>query len=254
MIRVEPVTSLDLRCSGGGWSFEHTHREAIARHWDGVIAANPRLWNGRTLICTGAEVKAGVFRAELAEIDYASFVASVVNCFGVPAVFSADGALLIGVMGPTTLNAGKAYPPSGSLEPRDVRPDGSIDILGNMRTELLEETGLDLAEATPGAMAAIFDMVRAINQALERGRLPEGQLQEVRLGLAGLLDMLGLAGLAEAGSDSDVPAEVLDLLRRREDARAARDFAEADALRDAIAAQGFEVRDGPDGAEVVPAS
>ncbi len=107
---------------------------------------------------------------------------------------------------------------------------------------------------TPGAVAAIFDMVRAINQALERGRLPEGQLQEVRLELAGLLDMLGLAGLAEAGGDSDVPAEVLDLLRRREDARAARDFAEADALRDAIAAQGFEVRDGPDGAEVVPAS
>jgi cysteinyl-tRNA synthetase len=107
---------------------------------------------------------------------------------------------------------------------------------------------------TPGAMAAIFDLVRAINQALERGRPPEGQLQEVRLELAGLLDMLGLAGLAEPGGDSEVPADVLDLLRRREDARAARDFAEADALRDAIAAQGFEVRDGPDGAEVVPAS
>jgi len=166
MIRVEPVTSLDLRCSGGGWSLEHTHREAIARHWDGVIAANPRLWNGRTLICTGAEVKAGVFRAELAEIDYASFVAwrdwggpdaTVVNCFGVPAVVSADGALLLGVMSGTTLNAGKAYPPSGSLEPKDVRPDGSVDLLGNMRTELLEETGLDLDEAAPGPWVAIFE-------------------------------------------------------------------------------------------------
>ena len=107
---------------------------------------------------------------------------------------------------------------------------------------------------TPGAMAAIFDLVRAINQALERGRPSEGQLQEVRLELAGLLDMLGLAGLAEPGGAPEVPAEVLDMLRRREEARAARDFAEADALRDAIAAQGFEVRDGPDGAEVVPAS
>ncbi len=107
---------------------------------------------------------------------------------------------------------------------------------------------------TPGAMAAIFDLVRAINQALERGRPSEGQLQEVRLELAGLLDMIGLAGLAETRDGAQVPAEVLDLLRRREDARAARDFAEADALRDAIAAQGFEVRDGPDGAEVVPAS
>jgi cysteinyl-tRNA synthetase len=106
---------------------------------------------------------------------------------------------------------------------------------------------------TPGAMAAIFELVRAINQALERGTPPVEQLQEVRLELAGLLDMLGLGGLAEPEGDPAVPADVLDLLRRREEARAARDFAEADALRDAIVAQGFEVRDGPDGAEVVPA-
>jgi cysteinyl-tRNA synthetase len=107
---------------------------------------------------------------------------------------------------------------------------------------------------TPGAMAAIFDLVRAINQALERGRPAEGQLQEVRLELAGLLDMLGLAGLAAGGGDDSVPAEVLDMVRRREDARAARDFAEADALRDAIIAAGFELRDGADGPEVVPSS
>ena len=166
MIRTEPVTALDLRVTGGRWAFEDEHRLAITRHWEQVTAANPKLWNGRTLICTSAQVEQGVFRAELAEIDYASFVAwrdwgrpdsSVVNCFGVPAVFSSDGALLIGVMSGTTLNAGRAYPPSGSLEPRDVRPDGSVDVIGNMRTELLEETGLDLAEARPGAMAAIFE-------------------------------------------------------------------------------------------------
>jgi hypothetical protein len=166
MIRAEPVTALDLRCTGGAWAFETAHRDAIARHWDKMVAANPTLWNGRTLICTQAAVEQGVFRAELAEIDYASFVAwrdwgrpdtSVVNCFGVPAVFSADGALLLGVMSPTTLNAGKAYPPSGSLEPKDVRPDGTVDILGNMQAELLEETGIDLAHAAPGPMAVIFE-------------------------------------------------------------------------------------------------
>lgn len=166
MIRIEPVTALDLRCSGGVWTFETANREAIARHWEKVTAENPRLWNGRTLICTAAAVEQGVFHAELAEIDYASFVAwrdwgrpdaSVVNCFGVPAVFSTDGALLLGVMSASTLNAGKAYPPSGSLEPKDVRPDGTVDILGNMHTELREETGLDLAEATPREMAVIFE-------------------------------------------------------------------------------------------------
>jgi len=102
---------------------------------------------------------------------------------------------------------------------------------------------------TPGAIAAIFDLVRAINQALERGRPAEGQLQEVRRELVGLLDMLGLGGLGDAAAP-EVPHEVLDLLAARETARAERDFANADGLRDAILALGFELRDGPDGPEV----
>ena len=106
---------------------------------------------------------------------------------------------------------------------------------------------------TPGAMAAVFDLVRAINQALERGRLPEGQVQEVRLDLAALLDMIGLSGLASQVGD-EVPDEVRDLADERQRARADRDFARADEIRDAILALGFELRDGPDGPEVIPAS
>ena len=106
---------------------------------------------------------------------------------------------------------------------------------------------------TPGAMAAVFDLVRAINQALERGRLPEGQVQEARLDLASLLDMLGLAGLASPGED-EVPDAVRALVEDRQRARADRDFARSDEIRDAILALGFELRDGPDGPEVIPAS
>jgi len=106
---------------------------------------------------------------------------------------------------------------------------------------------------TPGAVAAVFDLVRAINQALERGRLPEGQVQEVRLDLAALLDMIGLSGLASQVGD-EVPDEVRDLADERQRARADRDFARADEIRDAILALGFELRDGPDGPEVIPAS
>jgi 8-oxo-dGTP pyrophosphatase MutT (NUDIX family) len=166
MIRVEPITSLDLRLSAEPWRFAAENGPAIGTHWDKVLAAKPTLWNGRTLLCRKARIECGQFTAEFVETDYASFVAwrdwgrpdaSVINCFGVPAVFSSDGALLIGVMGHWTLNGGRAYPPSGTLEPRDVRPDGTVDVLGNMKSELLEETGLDLAEAQPGTMAAIFE-------------------------------------------------------------------------------------------------
>jgi hypothetical protein len=226
MIRSEEITGLDLRCTGGCWAFEAEHRAAIADHWHKLIAANPKLWNGRTLICTRAAVEQGKFRAEFAEIDYASFVAwrdwgrpdaSVVNCFGVPAVFSSDGALLIGVMGATTLNAGKAYPPAGSLEPKDVRPDGTVDILGNMQAELMEETGLDLAEARPGRMAVIF----------EGPRLAVAQRFDVPLSFAAIeqrfaahaaadehAELAAVEGLRHGSQiDSRMPGYVAELLR-----------------------------------------
>lgn len=166
MVRIEPISELDLKLVNGGWDFANARRQDIAEHWRQVTAEKPFLWNGNVLLCNSAGVEEGVFKARFVEADYASFVAwrdwgvpdaSVKSCFGVPAVFSSDGALLIGVMGPWTLNAGKAYPPSGSLEIRDVGAAGVIDILGSMHTELREETGLDLAHSTAGEMVAIFE-------------------------------------------------------------------------------------------------
>lgn len=46
---------------------------------------------------------------------------------------------------------------------------------------------------------------------------------------------------------AEVPAEILELARKRAEARAAKDWSEADALRDQIAAAGYEVRDTPEG-------
>jgi cysteinyl-tRNA synthetase len=68
--------------------------------------------------------------------------------------------------------------------------------------------------------------------------------------LRGALDVFGLASLAEA---HEAPAELHALARRRQEARAAREFAEGDRLRDEIAAAGWEVRDEPDGYLLVPA-
>lgn len=163
---VVPITGFDLRMGERSWDFADAEHKAIAAYWQGLVADKSSLWNGTVLLCREAAVRDGVLSARFLVTDYASFVAwrdwgrpdaSVWSCFGVPLVISADGGLLIGVMGGWTLNAGKAYPPSGSLEPRDVKPDGTIDLLGSMATELHEETGLDLAEATPGEMVAVFD-------------------------------------------------------------------------------------------------
>ncbi|HVM68333.1 MAG TPA: hypothetical protein VM204_00675, partial [Gaiellaceae bacterium] len=63
------------------------------------------------------------------------------------------------------------------------------------------------------------------------------------------LDVFGLASVADA---AEAPAELHELARLRQEARTARDWAEADRLRDELAAAGWEVRDDPDGYRLVP--
>jgi len=96
---------------------------------------------------------------------------------------------------------------------------------------------------TPGALAAVFDWVREANR---RPGEPIGDAD-----LRAMLDVLGLANLADRELVS-APAQARELLAARERARTARDFARADAIRDELRALGWEVRDGPDGPELLP--
>jgi len=93
---------------------------------------------------------------------------------------------------------------------------------------------------TPQALAALFDWIREANRRDE----PVG-----RADLVEMLTVLGLEGLVDGG-DAAGPEE-LELLDRRQAARAAKDWAQADRLRDELAERGWAVRDGADGAELV---
>jgi cysteinyl-tRNA synthetase len=68
-----------------------------------------------------------------------------------------------------------------------------------------------------------------------------------------MLGLLGLESLLEA-EQAEIPGELIELRDARERARGARDYAEADRLREEIRARGWEVRDGPDGPELLPAA
>jgi cysteinyl-tRNA synthetase len=63
------------------------------------------------------------------------------------------------------------------------------------------------------------------------------------------LDVFGLASLAET---KEVPSEIFELAKQRQEARAARNFDEADRLRAEIEAAGWEARDVADGFHLVP--
>jgi cysteinyl-tRNA synthetase len=97
---------------------------------------------------------------------------------------------------------------------------------------------------TPAALAAAFEWVREANRA-EPGS-GDADLRE-------MLSVLGLENLLEVRSEQ-APAEVVELAEARGRARAARDYAEADRLREEIRGHGWEVRDGPAGPELLPAA
>ena len=105
---------------------------------------------------------------------------------------------------------------------------------------------------TPAAGAVLFEWVREANRRLDDGeRMGPGRLGEMlhALGLERLLDEREGGQAAEDGRN----AEAMELLERREAAREAKDFEAADRLREELAALGYEVRDTPDGARLVPA-
>ena len=103
---------------------------------------------------------------------------------------------------------------------------------------------------TAAALAEVFGLAREANAALAAGDLSPAGAAQVRADMAGMVRIIGLD--AVSGSEGAIPAEVVALAEERRVARAARDFARADALRAAIAERGFEVRDAPDGFKIVP--
>src|SRR5690606_25362682 len=80
--------------------------------------------------------------------------------FGSALIISNDGAFLYGVMGGTTANAGRVYPPGGSLEPSDVDAEGRVGLLASIDRELEEETGLTAGEAELGPLLVTFEGAR----------------------------------------------------------------------------------------------
>ncbi|WP_119392487.1 NUDIX hydrolase [Taklimakanibacter lacteus] len=166
LIKPVAIKSLDLRLKSGSWAFAEAEKQRIGAHWRKLADGNPRIWNGDVLICSGAAITGEALTGQFIKTDYASFVAwrdwgwpdkDVCNVFGSAAVLSADGAVLYGRMASHTLNAGKVYPPGGSLEMKDVGADGEVDIMGSITRELEEETGLKAEEAERGELLAIFD-------------------------------------------------------------------------------------------------
>ncbi len=98
---------------------------------------------------------------------------------------------------------------------------------------------------TPGALAGIFELVTAAHSAADAGDEDEGgRLAHAAAVLAAAL------GLSLRAADIEADEESARLVAERDEARRARDFARADALRDELVARGWTVEDAPSGTAI----
>jgi cysteinyl-tRNA synthetase len=101
---------------------------------------------------------------------------------------------------------------------------------------------------TPAATAVIFEAVRRANAALDAG--DSATAAPLAAAVRAMAEAVGLTLSAETEA---VSAEITEMAEQRDAARAARDWATADELRDRIQAAGYVVEDTPDGTLVRPA-
>jgi cysteinyl-tRNA synthetase len=103
---------------------------------------------------------------------------------------------------------------------------------------------------TAHALAVLFEAARDANRLIDYGDDARAAPQ-----VAAIREILGVLGLHETaahpataeGSGSAFDAEIDALVQQRDDARAARDFARADKIRDELAARGIKLEDTPGG-------
>lgn len=123
------------------------------------------------------------------------------------------------------------------------------DCEGTALPELIEAVEDDLN--TPKALAVLFDQARALNRTDDDSA--RQQMAADLLASAGLMGLMGTdpeAWFAGGSSAGDLDAEAVEaLLEQRSAARARKDFAEADRIRDELAEAGIAIEDGAGGTQ-----
>jgi cysteinyl-tRNA synthetase len=101
----------------------------------------------------------------------------------------------------------------------------------------------------PGAVGVMFDLVRALNVAIDRGHVGTGDVAVIREAFEAFDRVLGVIALRRAEDAAPpVPVEEIErLVAERQAARRRRDFAAADAIRRDLEGRGILLEDTPAG-------
>ena len=155
--RVVLVDNADWRVVGEGWPKAAAAAGAIDTHWLTRLEQSPQMFNGRVHLLVSHEILGRASVARFIVTDFKSFLAwregvfadeAVLDGFASALLRTPDGGIVVGRQSAGHLNAGLTYPPAGFIDAADVQTDGSVDIVGSVRREIVEELGLEEAAYT----------------------------------------------------------------------------------------------------------
>jgi cysteinyl-tRNA synthetase len=91
-----------------------------------------------------------------------------------------------------------------------------------------------------GVFAALFDLIRDVNHQIDQGKIGQKDVENITSLLNSFDQILNII---YARQEEDVPAEVLQLVEKRSDAKRNKLYSEADQIRDEILKLGYVIED-----------
>jgi cysteinyl-tRNA synthetase len=270
--------TLDLHCGGVDLIFPH-HEDEIAQSEGATGRTFARAWcHGEFLLMEGTKMAKRVGNiVTVGELREGGVSAAAVRRFVFNTHYRQVLNLTDDAMAAATANVSRL----GELAERlDLTPEGvggtpALSAAAEQMEQRVREALADDLDS-PGALAAVADFMHVANAELDRGGRDRQSLERARGALdlirrtldivparrpggvvsfsepaEGLMPTLTWSGgsLESDGSDADAELErwVNEQLQARAAARARRDFASADAIRDALAAKGIAIADSGSG-------
>jgi cysteinyl-tRNA synthetase len=132
------------------------------------------------------------------------------------------------------------------LKTAKLPPGSSPEIVERVTTARRQfEAGLDDDLNTAQALAAVFDLIRDSNIALDRGKLCEDSRSEILRWFTEVDNRLAIVPIVDTKVESD--AEIEGLIANRNEARRNRDFTAADRFRQELSDRGILIEDTREG-------